>query len=549
MRTAADIAGEGAEEAASTVITPYLQRAMYNPDAPNATPEEIAQSALIGSLAAGVLQGGIELPAYLGERADVRNRVTQAAEANLNNPEFVRQGEEQIIRDVNSRINDRTVSPRRDLLRENPLETMLPTWEEVQRRQAGSPVYQSEDNRITLPGEGQQNTASTGETDMGLVPITEQATNRLSSGKNNIIARKTSDIISFVRNALRKKGGPERLYMGTIPDSAANTIRDATGVDVSGYTAILPGDSVQHIFKHHGSDATERTRGQRAVTEDDISLIPQVLSDPDSVLLSSETDVLGRPVLLLTKWIGDTYITAQAVTDGRHALTTNSLWIQKEKNRPAIPDAGTSAGPEGNARSALPQGPSGSIILPGGQEVNRQDAALFAELPTASTYDTEDIYDIYGSGSENLPETAVGANKASPWDLFVASSTEFFPEGANAARDVDVPTTDPQGRRIRKTAATAMGAKAIPDEAIADIQNIVLRGELSYNRVSDKASIDRAVKTIQDKGYQGASEEFRSAVSKGVVSKDIATLGQQLLVNAANAGDGRVMMILNFRSL
>ena len=202
------------------------------------------------------------------------------------------------------------------------------------------------------------------------------------------------------------------------------------------------------------------------------------------------------------------------------------------------------ASSQGEISGAIP------LELPGGeQQTGGQDAALFAELPTASTYDTEDIYDIYGSGSENLPETAVGANKASPWDLFVASSTEFFPEGANAARDVDVPTTDPQGRRIRKTAATAMGAKAIPDEAIADIQNMVLRGELSYNRVCDKASIDRAVKTIQDKGYQGALEEFRSAVSKGVVSKDIATLGQQLLVNAANAGDGRVMMILNFRSL
>ena len=65
-------------------------------------------------------------------------------------------------------------------------------------------------------------------------------------------------------------------------------------------------------------------------------------------------------------------VQAQAVTDGRHALTTNSLWIQKEKNRPAIPDAGASAGPEGNAQSALPQGPSKSIILPGGQEVNQQ---------------------------------------------------------------------------------------------------------------------------------------------------------------------------------
>lgn len=151
----------------------------------------------------------------------------------------------------------------------------------------------------------------------------------------------------------------------------------------------------------------------------------------------------------------------------------------------------------------------------------------------------EDVYDIYGSGAENLPENAVGANKASPWAEFVASSKEFFPEGANAARDVDVPTTDPQGRPIRKTAATAMGARAIPEEALADIQNMVLRGELSYNKVSDKSSIDRAVRTIREKGYQGALEEFRSDIQRGVVSKDIATLGQQLLVNAANAGDSR----------
>ena len=38
---ALDIAGEGGEEALSTVLTPYLQRAIYDPDAPNATPEEI----------------------------------------------------------------------------------------------------------------------------------------------------------------------------------------------------------------------------------------------------------------------------------------------------------------------------------------------------------------------------------------------------------------------------------------------------------------------------------------------------------------------------
>lgn len=220
--------------------------------------------------------------------------------------------------------------------------------------------------------------------------------------------------------------------------------------------------------------------------------------------------------------------------------------LDNESGAPLFQSEATSQGADGPLRNGTPLGepegsPTVSSIPPGEQNVNAQagsTAPASAEQPR--TVPSEDIaYDVYGSGRENLPETAVGANKASPWTEFVASSKEFFPEGANAARDVDVPTTDPQGRRIRKTAATAMGAKAIPDDAIADIQNMVLRGELSYNRVSDKSSIDRATKTIQDKGYQGALEEFRNSVSKGVVSKDIATLGQQLLINAANAGDGK----------
>ena len=175
-----------------------------------------------------------------------------------------------------------------------------------------------------------------------------------------------------------------------------------------------------------------------------------------------------------------------------------------------------------------------------GQVYERSGDGSSLSAPVEGAAPSEnDVYDIYGSGRENLPETAVGANKASPWTEFVSSSTEFIPEGANAARDVDVPTKDPRGRLIRRTASTAMGAKAIPDEAVADIQSMVLRGELSYQRAGDKASVERARRTIEEKGYQRAMEEFSAQVRKGVVSKDMATLGQQLLINAANAGDGK----------
>ncbi len=245
----------------------------------------------------------------------------------------------------------------------------LPTAEQGGRLPGGETV-QTEQQIPTTQTAQQNNTASTGETVNGLVPITDRDAISLSTGRNNIIARKASDIINFVRNAIQKRGGPERLYMGTIPDSAAQTILDSTGIDVIGYSAILLGDSVQHIVRNHGNARTEEARGNQAVTEEDIALIPQVISSPDSVVLSDRADVLGRPVLLISKQIGNTYVTAQAVTDGRHALTTNSLWIKKGKNPTPIPDAGMSTNPEGNARSALESSSSENSITQTGQNVN-----------------------------------------------------------------------------------------------------------------------------------------------------------------------------------
>ena len=75
VQKAVDIVGEGGEEAISAIVTPYLQRAIYDPSAENATLEEIAQNAVMGMVAAGVLQGGIELPSYLSARMDAGRNV------------------------------------------------------------------------------------------------------------------------------------------------------------------------------------------------------------------------------------------------------------------------------------------------------------------------------------------------------------------------------------------------------------------------------------------------------------------------------------------
>lgn len=54
---AADILGEGAEEAASTFINPYLKRATYNPNAQNATAKKLLDSAKGGIAMSALMQG------------------------------------------------------------------------------------------------------------------------------------------------------------------------------------------------------------------------------------------------------------------------------------------------------------------------------------------------------------------------------------------------------------------------------------------------------------------------------------------------------------
>lgn len=516
VRALADSAGEGVEEVISTALSPYLERAIYDPDAENATAEELVQSALLGAAAGGVFQG----LGAIARRAGVN--------AGDNSPRET------------------------DTVRREDRGMLVPRLRTATESTIGTSPVSQDTKRATTPqtaSEGQNNTASTGETVNGLVPITDREATSLSTGKNNIIARKASDIINFVRNAIQKKGGPERLYMGTIPDSAAQTILDSTGVDVAGYSAILPGDSVQHIVRNHGNVKTEEARGNQAVTEEDIALIPHVISAPDSVVLSDRADVLGRPVLLISKQIGNTYVTAQAVTDGRHALTTNSLWIKKEKNPTPIPDAGASTNPEGNARSALESSSSNSSIPQTTPNVNPGGILLPTEegngmLPTADGLNLPGGESVsYDQAAQERAVRAEDSTGAAPYgfDRYSNMLNEYgaIPEGENPARVVDVPFSTNGNDRVSRTARTVMEAQATPENMLGDIAQAIADGELSHEVLTDKSAMRQARDTVETDGFASAMARFKQQVNRGNGGKNTVALGQVLLNNAMNAGDAK----------
>ncbi len=153
----------------------------------------------------------------------------------------------------------------------------------------------------------------------------------------------------------------------------------------------------------------------------------------------------------------------------------------------------------------------------------------------------QEIERLYGQ-QDTDPFDGLGAADAgtvnTDYDRLQAQSSEFHPEGENPARPVDVPKQDFDGRDIAKSASTIMGAKAIPDEVIPMIEQMIADGEFSHDRISNAASLSRSREKIQTLGFDAALESYRNDIQHGVASKDTFTLGQLLLVNAANAEDG-----------
>lgn len=456
VRRAVDIVGEGGEEAISTIVTPYLKRAIYDTSAENASLDEIAQSAIMGMAAAGVLQAGIELPSAISNRVDT----TRQANANLNSPEFVQRTTDEAVQNIN-----------RNLSHQQPFTLPSVEAQETVSQQPATTVQAQQE----APAQRRQGVQ---------MPIEERTWKDAGNRKVNAFQYEHPELRPYYAEAAKAlkydlssavKGERMPVY-----DAASGTR------DIIGYT---------------GTKRSVTEPIAQALDNANLSYAQIEKAIDDLIADNGQENYAAAKKLELV--LDDMLTNGYTDSDG-YDVPPNQAYLEARER------ANT-----------------------GGTEYSMSEAewdSLMAQEPADSGMLLPMV---------NGPESSVGAARKGfdPWSAFQGTKSEFFPEGANAARPVDVPTTDAEGNPIRKTASTAMGAKAIPDEVVGDIQNMVMSGDLSYTRMTDQDSVNRAVRTIEADGFQRSVEKFSDAVKKGVISKDLATLGQQLLVNAANAGD------------
>ena len=142
-----------------------------------------------------------------------------------------------------------------------------------------------------------------------------------------------------------------------------------------------------------------------------------------------------------------------------------------------------------------------------------------------------------GAAGFDTPGDAYAGTVNTDYDRLQAAKDKFHPEGAYAARPVDVPLTNFEGRNIPKSASTIAGAQGIAGADVLFLEQQIADGKLAFDTIQDETAVNHARSVIQDKGFDGALEQYRQAASANVATKDNTALGQQLILQAMHEGN------------
>lgn len=181
-----------------------------------------------------------------------------------------------------------------------------------------------------------KNTAQTDGVRYSLKSYSQHQLDNWAASKKIVVYQNEDQLRQFIQDALAGKNLGQKMYFGSVPADLAARIERDTGLNVEGYNCSIAAQEIRKIFKDHGDPAKEALRGQRAIVEDDIVSIPEVIQAPDTIDLSPK-QYNGRPVINFVKDLnGRTTVTAYV--SGKHLdLTVQTMFAGAKKGNLATP--------------------------------------------------------------------------------------------------------------------------------------------------------------------------------------------------------------------
>ena len=133
---------------------------------------------------------------------------------------------------------------------------------------------------------------------------------------------------------------------------------------------------------------------------------------------------------------------------------------------------------------------------------------------------------------------SVGAADAG-FDRYTALENEYgtLPEKKNPYRPDDVPASITGKDKVSENAVSMKGSELTKDEFVPVIEAAVLRGDFSFQGLSNNRVVRESIRKIKAKGFRKALSEWKSAMEKGSADPELTARAMLMYNIAQEAGD------------
>ena len=189
-----------------------------------------------------------------------------------------------------------------------------------------------------VSAEGAQNAASGVETASKYDPIQAAAIRHEGKTFRNLVAGFDTSVSEFFnkwRNGRKNTGTEklEKLYLGKMSEDAKRQASNILGYEIDGRDMIVTSDDVKHILDSHGNAETELQRGNQPLEQWAIDAIPDVVTQPDSIVPGSANTSGKHPgkqgVIFSKTMPNGTVVTVQFDNKGRKTMELTTMYVKK----------------------------------------------------------------------------------------------------------------------------------------------------------------------------------------------------------------------------
>lgn len=332
----------------------------------------------------------------------------------------------------------------------------------------------------------------------------------------------------------------EKLYLGKMSEDAKRQASNILGYEIDSRDMIVTSDDVKHILDSHGNAEAELQRGNQPLEQWAIDAIPDVVTQPDSIVPGSTNTSGKHPgkqgVIFSKTMPNGTVVTVQFDNKGRKTMELTTMYVKKSGPT-------TQAFNVENTSPQLTVKPVPESVSSASSGLTPAEASLVGPEPTASSAASSPVEgtrplnanDSIAQGTENVkngrtagfdtPGDAVAGAVNTDFDTMQAKSDTFHPVNPNSAQRIqteqrrapsEVPTVNPEtGRNVEKTVSTILNSPLTSPGMATVYENAIAGGKFDYDVVTDRSAVEQAQAKIARDGWQEVANSFIAKAELG----------------------------------